>query len=138
MKKHSQGLNIKTTRLASLTAIFRPKKQPPPVANGAPMPAMDMDDTQHTPERDTQMDDLEAISHGLLSLYDDNEIDEDWDGNANGCRSEDEVPVVDSDSEDEFESDEECGGGGVGCGMSQRTLDFELKAAEAGSVLCFA
>jgi len=145
MKEHSRGLNIKTTRLATLTAIFRSKKHlPPRVADDTPMPAMDVDNTVHTPERDIQMDDLEAISHGLTSLYDnddddddDDEIDGGCDGNTNGRRSEDEAPAMDSDSEDEFESDEEMDDRGVGCGTNQKMLDFEIKAAEAGSVLCF-
>ena len=135
MKEHSQLLNIKTTRLASLTAVFCSKKRPPPVADDTPMPAMDVDDIAHTPERDIQMDDLEAISHGLTSLDNDDEMDEGSGDDADGCRSEDEVLVVDLDSEDKFEIDEEGEDGGVGCGANQKTLDFELKAAEAGSVL---
>ena len=135
MKEHSQLLNIKTTRLASLTAVFRSKKRPPPVADDTPMPAMNVDDIAHTPERDVQMDDLEAISHGLTSLDNDDEMDEGSGDDTDGRRSEDEAPVVDSDSEDEFEIDEEDEDGGVGCGANQKMLDFELKAAEAGSVL---
>ena len=33
MKKHAQQLNIKTTHLASLTAVFHPKKQPRPLSS---------------------------------------------------------------------------------------------------------
>ena len=127
MKAHSQRLNIKTTRLASLTAIFRRKKKVPRVAEVVPsVPGMRADSPNNRVHNTTP--------HELTFLHDDDEMDVDGNGGSE-CRSENENegPLVDLDSEDEFESDEEGVDGGDGCGPGQGMLDFELKAAEAGA-----
>jgi hypothetical protein len=60
-KAHSQQLNIKTTQLASLTAVFHSKKRPPPAEGSAPTPGMGMDEAAHPPEQDSQMDADEVV-----------------------------------------------------------------------------
>ena len=126
-------LNIKTTRLASLTAVFRPKKKVPPcTAEGPSAPTIDvgMDDAVDPPEQDSHADGPEPIPPD-----DGNRTETDYDSNSDGDgRSGDESSMVDSDSEDEFESDDEGVNEENGCRASRGTLDFELKAAEAGSV----
>jgi len=134
MKTHSQRLNIKTTQLASLTAVFHSKKRRTPTADNSHLSAMDVDEEGHLPELDTQIGGLEAISEGPALQSDGSEID-DGDSSDGGCT--DEGLLVDSDSEDEFESDgENAGGHGDGVGKGRGPLEFELRAAEAGSFLC--
>ena len=127
MKEHSQRFNIKTTRLASLTAIFHQKKRIPHTGEAIPTTSrMDVDPPEQENHEETAL-------HEPTLLRDDNEAEEGSDDGGDGG-SEDEGPRVDSDSEDEFESDEEGPGGGDGCGWERGILDFELEAAEAGSV----
>ena len=129
MKQHSQRLNIKTTRLASLTAIFHRKKKVPRGAEPTPSTSrMNVD----SPEEDNRMDDITPHESTLLLNGNETDIDDD-EGGEDG--SENEGPPVDSDSEDEFESDEEAVGGGGGCQPGHGILDFELKAAETGGIL---
>ena len=135
-RQHSQKLNIKTTQLASLTAVFRRKKRVPRAVEETPTSAMDVDDTVHPPEHDGQAGCLETITQEPTFLSDDNETDNDGGGDSdrNGGSEE---GFTNSDSEDEFESDEE----GVGCRgdgprVNQGSLEFELRAAEAGNILC--
>jgi len=126
-RRHSQQFNIKTTRLASLTAIFRRKKQAPRATEVAPTTAiMDVD----PPEQGDRMGDINPRETTFLN--DDNGTDSDSDNGSDGTR-ENEL-VAESDSEDEFESDDECVDEEDGHRSSHRILDFELKAAEAGSI----
>jgi hypothetical protein len=132
MKKHSQRLNIKTTHLASLTAVFHPKKQRQPAAENPHLSAMDVDEAGPPPEPDSQAGGSETIPEESTSQFDGNETDSGDGSNSDGA---DEGILVDSDSADEFESDEE-DIGGCGDGVGKGQLEFELRAAEAGSVLC--
>jgi len=95
---------------------------------------MDVDGAVRPPEQDSQMGDLEAAPCGPTFQCDGDETESGSDGGSDGG-SENGGPVVESDSEDEFESDEESVNGKDGSRANQGTLDFELKAAEAGSVL---
>jgi hypothetical protein len=150
MKQHSQRLNIKTTRLASLTAIFHRKKQVPYKVGETPSSTMDVDNTINPPEQDSQAGGLETIPQGPATPYNngdddsDDDDDDDDDDEVDGSRDHDNGggggnggSLMESDS-DEFESDEE----GVSRGDLYRadwgTLDFELKAAEAGESLSHA
>jgi len=134
MKTHSQRLNIKTTQLASLTAVFHSNKRRTPTADNSHLSAMDVDEEGHLPELNTQIGGLEAIPEGPALQSDSSEID-DGDSSDGGCMGE--GLLVDSDSEDEFESDgENAGGHGDGVGKGRGPLEFELRAAEAGSFLC--
>jgi hypothetical protein len=136
MKNHSQRLNIKTTRLASLTAVFHSKNQRPPAADTSRLPAMDIDGEGYPPEPDTQVGGSEAIPEGPTSRSDGSEIDDGDDGDDSDGDGTDEGLLVDSDSGDEFESDDEnIGSHGDGVGSGRGPLEFELRAAEAGSVL---
>ena len=132
MKKHSQQLNIKTTQLASWTAVFHSKKQRP-AAEVSHLSAMDVD----KPEPDAQVGGLEAIPEGPTLQFDGGETDDDDDSDNGDGDGTGEGLLVDSDSEDEFESDddENIGGHGGQAENGRRLLDFELRAAEAGSVL---
>lgn len=131
MKEHSQRLNIKTTWLASLTAVFCPKKRAPPVVDEAPETAMDVDNLVPHPEQDSQVGGFEAIPQEPASSSDDDETDD----AGSGSDGVTEGSLRDSDSENEFESDKEDGDderdGDEG---GQGIFDFELKAAEAGDV----
>ena len=130
MKKHSQRLNIKTTQLASLTAIFHSKKRRPPAADDPHLSAMDVDKEGSLPRPDSQIGGSEAIPKELTTQFDGSETDNsdgsDGDGTNRGL-------LVDSDSGDEFESDEDSE---VEAGIDRGPLEFELRAVEAGSVLC--
>lgn len=137
MKRHSQQLNIKTTRLASLTAVFRQKRQPPPAAGEVTLSAMDVDEEGFHPGEGSQSG--TAPQESTLPRPN-GEIDNDTgsgddNGSDNGNESEGGGSWVDSDSEDEFESDEEGPGGQrAGSRAHQKVLEFELRAAEAGNV----
>jgi len=135
MKKHSQRLNIKTTQLASLTAVFHSKKRRPPTIDNSHLPAMDVDEEGSPPEPDTQVGGSEAVPEGSIPQSDGSETDDDCDDSDGDGTSE--GLLVDSDSEDEFESDDEnVGGRGDGVGSGRGPLEFELRAAEAGIFLC--
>lgn len=130
MKQHSQRLNIKTMKLASLTAIFRSKKKrTPPTSRKTNPPAMDLDEEEHLPGGG-QENNSEAVFEGLTLQSDGNETDDqgsdDDDGTSEGM-------LVDSESEDEFESGEEWTESREGeVETNQRLLEFEVRAAEAG------
>lgn len=141
LRQHSRRLNIKTTKLASLTAVFHSKKQTPPAADDTRLSAMDVDDG-HLPEQDSQVGASEAIVQEPTSQGGCSETDDDNDG-----RSDDDSGIegllVDSDSEGEFESDEDESNSDEegadrqrdGSRAGQGILEFELRAAEAGNVL---
>ena len=100
---------------------------------------MNVDDPTHPPEQGSQAGGVGTIPHEPTSPYDGDETDDGYDtdyggddnrGGGNGGI------FVDSDSEDEFESDEEdVGGQRDMLRVGQRSLEFELRAAEAGNVL---
>ena len=129
MKEHSRRLNIKTTKLASLTAIFRSKKRTPPATDVPDLSAMDVDEESHPTEN--QEGGPGAAVEGPTLQCDGNETEDsgscDSDGASNGM-------WVDSDSEDEFEDEEGVSDQEDGVGEGQGVLEFELKAAEAGDV----
>ena len=127
MKQHSRRLNIKTTKLASLTAIFRSKKKPPTESDGALLPAMDIDGEEHPPSN--QGGDPEATPEGPIQQRNGSETAES--GNESDGASE--GMLADSDSDDEFESDTE-GVDGRGDAVATRSLEFEVRAAIAGNV----
>ena len=78
MKLHARRLNIKTTELANMTAVFRLKKRTPPAAADSPdPPAMDVDEEGCLPEPDIQVGDLEAISEEPTLQSDSDETDDD-------------------------------------------------------------
>lgn len=88
------------------------------------------------PETGSQAGDLETIPQEPTFLPDGNGMDNDSSSDADRDGGS-EGRLMDSDSEsDEFKSDEE----GVGCQDGPRVdrglLEFELRAAEAGNVLC--
>jgi hypothetical protein len=135
MREHSQRLNIKTTHLASLTAVFRSKKQAPTVVNENSVTTTDVDNAEPPHEQHDRVGGSEDIptESAVSSETDDVGVDgSDWM----------EGSFVDSDSGDEFESDEESadeerddGMGGVE--VDRGTLEFELKAAEAGNAFYY-
>ena len=125
MKQHAQKLNIKTTHLASLMAIFHPKKRPkPPTIDGSHPPTMDVSQDDYL----TGPGGSEVTSEVPTSQLDDIGTD---DGGRSGSDETSEGALGDSDS-DEFESDEE----DVVCEAreGQGSLEFELRAAKAGNV----
>lgn len=134
MKKHSQRLNIKTTQLASLTAVFHSKKPRPPAAGDSHLSAMDVDEEGRLPEPGNQVGGSNAIPEESASQLNGSETD-DGDSSDSDCMND--GLLVDSDTEDEFESDDEnvVGDHRGGVGMGRGPLEFELRAAEAGSVL---
>lgn len=134
MKKHSQRLNIKTTRLASLTAVFHSKRRRPPATDNPHLSAMDVDEEGPLQaEPGGQVDGLETIPEESATQPDSSETDNNNGGNSDGTS---EGLLMDSDSGDEFESDEENIGGCRDGAEKGQGLEFELRAAEAGSVLC--
>ena len=131
MKTHSQRLNIKMTQLASLTAVFHSKKQRPPVADNPHLSMMDIDEEGSDPGH--QAGGSEAIPTRPASRFDGNETNDGDSGDDDNALSE--GPLADSDSGDEFESDDEnLGDRRNGAEKGQGPLEFELRAAEAGSV----
>ena len=130
MKEHSQRVNIKTTRLASLTAVFRPKKQTRPTMDRVPTALMDMDGVACPPSEDQDIQVVDSETQELALASDGDETD---DTGSDGDERVEESYTY-SDSEDDFESDE----GGVdemdGVEVDRGTLEFELRAAEAGNV----
>jgi hypothetical protein len=133
MKKHSQRLNIKTTQLASLTAVFRSKKRSPPVIDDPSLSAMEVDEDQSLPEPDGQAGDSGVIPEGPALQFAGNETD---DGESDGSNDTNEGPLIDSDSGDEFESDWEDVDESQGDRPQNHRgpLEFELRAAEAGNI----
>jgi hypothetical protein len=103
MKEHSRRLNIKTTQLASLTAVFRLKKRKPPIVDDPRPPAMDVDEEGHPPP-DSQVGGSGITPERPTLQVDGNETDDDSGGNTDGTS---EGMLMDLDSTDEFESDEE-------------------------------
>ena len=91
---------------------------------------MDVDKEGSLPRPDSQIGGSEAIPKELTTQFDGSETDNsdgsDGDGTNRGL-------LVDSDSGDEFESDEDSK---VEAGTDRGPLEFELRAVEAGSVLC--
>ena len=137
MKRHSQQLNIKTTRLASLTSVFRPKKQQLPTTDRTSSPAMDVHEEGCLPEQGSQVGSSETAPHEPTLRHDESGTEDDNGSNGNDGSDNDgsEGLWVDSDSEDEFESDEESSSGqAAGSGVHQRILEFDLRAAEAGDI----
>jgi hypothetical protein len=125
LKQHSQRLNIKTTHLASLTAIFRPKKQPkPPTANRSHPPTADMNQDDHLAGPGGSEVTPEVSTSQPGDIRSDDGTGSDGDEMSEGA-------FGDPDS-DEFESDEE----DLGCETTEGRvpLDFELNAAKAGNV----
>ena len=94
---------------------------------------MDVDE----PEPDAQVGGSEAIPEGPTLQFDSGETDDDDNSDNGDGDGTGEGLLVDSDSEDEFESDddENIGGHGGQAENGRGLLDFELRAAEAGSVL---
>jgi hypothetical protein len=131
MKEHSRKLNIKTTKLASLTAIFRPKKRVPLTPDDPRLPAMDIDASEENPSADNQEGGSGGASGACALQCDGNETEND-DGDESDGASE--GMLVNSDSEDEFEDEESVGDPEDGVGRGPGVLEFELKAAEAGDV----
>ena len=136
VKEHSQRVNIKTTRLASLTAVFRPKKRAFPTTGTVPTTSVDIDGMVCPPGegQDTQVEDLEVTAQESPLPSDGDETDN---NGSDGDRRAEESYTY-SDSEDDFESDE----GGVdemdGVEIDRGILEFELRAAEAGNVSYYA
>ena len=125
MKQHAQQLNIKTTHLASLTAIFHPKKRPkPPTTNDSYPPTTDMSRDDHLAGPGGSEVTSEVPTSQLSDIRTDDGSRSNSDGMSEGV-------VGDSDS-DEFESDEE----DVVCEAREGRgpLEFELRAAKAGNV----
>lgn len=93
---------------------------------------MDVDEVVLPPEPDSQVCGSEVITREPAAPHDGNETDE-----TGGSDSDNrmEGSLVDSDSGDEFESEEESVDGIDEAKEDRGTLEFELRAAEAGSVL---
>jgi hypothetical protein len=125
MKQHSQWLNIKTTRLASLTAIFCRKKQVPYKVGETPMSTMDVDNTVHLPEQDSQAGGLETIPRGPATPY-----DNDNDGNDDSDDDEDDEDETDSNR------DHNGGGGGGNGGLLMELDSDEFKSDEVVTIEC--
>ena len=122
MRQHAQRLNIKTTHLASLTAVFHPR---PPAANRSHLPAMDMNQDDDLTGSGGQVGGLGGVPGVSTSWLNDSEADDsDSDEVSEGM-------MVDFDS-DEFEGDEDAGCCETGEGRGP--LEFELRAAKAGNV----
>jgi len=97
---------------------------------------MDVDEEGCLPEPDIQVGDSEAISEEPTLQSDSDETDDDA-GDGSDSDGTSEGSLMDSDSGDEFESDEEgVGDQEDGVWNHRGPLEFELRAAEAGSVLC--
>ena len=130
MRDHSRQLSIKTTRLASLTAVFRLKKQLRlPAAGHSCPPTTDAGEANNRNRPDSPASGPEVVpEEQTLRLNDSGADDSD---RSDGCRAYDEM-LLDSDS-DEFESDEE-GIDRSATGEGRGLLEFELRAADAGNV----
>lgn len=124
MRLHSQRLNIKTTQLASLTAVFRSKKQPRLPATDR----MDIDQDDYLAGPSGQANGSDIAPEVPTSRLDDSESDR-------SCRSDgnetSEGMLGDSDS-DEFESEQDVSRCEMGEGRGP--LEFELRAAKAGNI----
>lgn len=105
------------------------------MADRASAAATDADEAACPPERNSQVGGVETISQEPAVFYGtDDEMDNT--GSSDGGNRAGE-PLADSDSEDEFESEEESVDRIDEVMEDQGTLEFELRAAEAGNVfLC--
>ena len=104
MREHSQWLSIKTTRLASLMAVFCLKRQsrPPTTGHSCP-PTTEADEADNCDRPDSLVGGSEVVPEER-TLQPDNSGVEDSDGSSGSEVNE--GLLMDSDS-DEFESDEE-------------------------------
>ena len=128
MRQHSQRLNIKTTHLASLTAVFCSKKKPGlPATNHSHPPATDTDLDNHLTEPSDQVNGPRVIPEVPIPQLDDGATD---DSDESDSDEMSEGMLVDSDS-DEFESDEDVD---HKMGEGRGPLEFELRASSAGNV----
>jgi hypothetical protein len=130
MREHSRRLSIKTTRLASLTAIFRSKKQQKSPATGhSHPPTTDAVEANDHDGPDGLVGSLEVVPEEQTLQLDDSGADDNDGSDGNGGN---EGTLMDFNS-DEFESDEES----VGCDVTEEgrgLLEFEMRAADAGNV----
>lgn len=145
LRAHSKQLNIKTAQLASRTAVFRRKGPSPqgttvkpvsvsPMGNDTmddnPAPAMDIDSPVPRSDPQDLVDSVETLERRTAMLAEDLDV---WDDTDSGSDNE-QGSAMGGDSDDEFESEEEGDNQGASDGRtSGRTLEFELRAAEAGS-----
>ena len=132
MRDHSRRLSIKTTRLASLTAVFRSKRQPrPPTTGCSHPPTTEADAADDRDIADSTVGGSEVDLGEQTLQPDDSGAD---DSNGSDGSEVNEGVLMDSDS-DEFESDEEGIGRNV-TGEGRGLLEFKLQAAEAGKICC--
>ena len=125
MKKHTQWLNIKTTHLMSLTAVFHTKERPR--AGCSHPPAAGSTESNHLAPPSGEVDGLGVTPEELALQPNDSGMDDGSGSDDN--ESSDRIPA-NSDS-DEFKSDDDLGH----CEMEegQRSLEFELWVAKAGN-----
>ena len=110
MQEHSQRLSIKTTRLASLTAVFRLKGQLRLTTTGrSHPPTMEADEAGNCNRPDSPVGGSEVIPEEQTLQPDDSGAD---DSNGSDGSEANEGMFLDSDL-DEFESNEE----GISCGV---------------------
>lgn len=129
MKQHSQRLNIKTTHLASLTAVFHSKKKPrPPTTNHSRPPVTDTGPGDHLAGPSGQVNGPGIIPEVPIPQPEDDGRTDESDESDSDQMSE--GMLVDLDS-DEFESDEDVG---REMGEGRGPLEFELRASNAGNV----
>ena len=129
MRGHAKQLNIKTTHLASLTAVFHSRKQPrPPTTSSPHPPATDTEQGNNPAGPSGQDNSSEVPPEVLMSRLGDAGAD---DSDRIDSDEMSEGGLEDFDSE-EFESSDE----DLGCEMRdhQVPLEFELRAAKAGNV----
>ena len=130
MRGHAKWLNIKTTHLASLTAVFHSKKRskPPAASHSHPL-VTDTNRDNSLTKSSGQVTDLEdcpvpmsQLSNAGVDDHNGSDSDEmsDW--------------MLEDFNSDEFKSSDE---EGLSCKMrgAQVPLGFELSAAKAGNVL---
>ena len=130
MREHSRRLSIKTTRLASLTAVFCLKRQPRlPTTGRSHPPTTEANEADDCKRPDSPVGGSEVIPEEQTLQPNDSGAD---DSNGSDGGEVNEEMFLDLDS-DEFKSDEE----DIGCdatGDGRGLLEFELRAAEAGKV----
>ena len=132
LRQHAQQLNIKTTHLASLTAVFHPKKRPRrPAMNRSHLPVMDVDEDNNLAGPGGQADDSEVVPEASTSRLRDSGTDDSNNSNSDEASEGMMEDLEDLDS-DEFQSDDDVGRCETGEGRGM--LDFELGAARAGNV----
>lgn len=133
MRGHSKRLNIKTTHLASLTAVFHSKKQPrPPTESRCRPPTTGTNQDSNLAASGSQVDNLDVTPEVQMSqLGDVSQLGTD-DHDGSGSDEMDEGALEDFGS-DEFESSDE---EDPGCETrdGRGLLEFELNAAKAGNV----